>query len=189
MSQSRPRWRTRLQDKHRVRRLSGATKPRSVPYHRSMKAVWIVVPSCRRRNCFIKRRGPTPPSSPVPASSPATASIGRCTTTLACDGWAYDSGSLAYWRSNNMGNGNSYVVYIYYTNPISPVLIARAFTAPPTLAQNCATGFRRPGLQRSPRGRDDQRAFRRTPPREQKHPERHPGGSGMPTPRASPDTT
>ncbi|MEY2429367.1 MAG: putative Ice-binding-like adhesive domain [Verrucomicrobiota bacterium] len=62
-------------------------------------------------------------------------------TTLACDGWAYDSGSTCYWRSNNMGNGNSYVVYIYYTNSISPILIARAFTAPPTFAQNNSGTF------------------------------------------------
>ena len=54
----RPRWRERLHDRHRVRRRSGATRPRSVPYHRSIKAVWIVAPSCRRRNCFPKRRGP-----------------------------------------------------------------------------------------------------------------------------------
>src|SRR6516225_9562363 len=53
-----PRWRVRLQDRHRVRRRRGATSPRKVPYHRSIKAVWIVSPSCRRRNCLPKRRGP-----------------------------------------------------------------------------------------------------------------------------------
>src|SRR4029453_5737083 len=57
-SQTFPRWRAWLQDRHRVRRRRGATSPRSVPYQRSMKAVWIVGPSCRRRNCLTKRRGP-----------------------------------------------------------------------------------------------------------------------------------
>src|SRR5437016_3022365 len=61
------------------------------------------------------------------------------TTTLASDGWSYDGS--AYWRSNNMGNGNSYAVYIYFTNVSSPVLIARAYTSPPTLAQNSSGLF------------------------------------------------
>src|SRR2546421_12248555 len=35
--------------------------------------------------------------------------------SLASDGWTYDGGSTCYWRSNNMGSGNSYVVNIYMT--------------------------------------------------------------------------
>jgi len=61
------------------------------------------------------------------------------TGSLASDGWAYDGS--AYWRSNNMGGGNSYVVYIYMTNVYSPVIIARAFTTPPTMAQHSSTFF------------------------------------------------
>lgn len=50
MSQTFPRWRVWLQDKHRVRRRRGATRPRRVPYQRSINAVWIVSLSCRSRN-------------------------------------------------------------------------------------------------------------------------------------------
>ncbi len=69
------------------------------------------------------------------------------TTSLASDGWAYDGS--AYWRSNNMGNGNSYAVYIYFTNAFSPVLIARAFTTPPAMAQNSSTFFAAVGVNAS----------------------------------------
>src|SRR5262249_8966 len=37
-------------------------RPRSVPYQRSIKAVWIVEPSWRKRNCWPKRRGPPNPT-------------------------------------------------------------------------------------------------------------------------------
>src|SRR5256885_14011281 len=40
-------------------------------------------------------------------------------STLASDGWQYDGAS--YWRSNNMGSGNSYSVNIYMTNANMPV--------------------------------------------------------------------
>src|SRR5438045_9475349 len=65
MSQTFPRWRAWLQDRHRVRRRRGATSPRKVPYQRSIKAVWIVSPSCRRRHCLPKRRGPPKTTRPV----------------------------------------------------------------------------------------------------------------------------
>src|SRR2546421_1174990 len=42
-------------------------------------------------------------------------------SSLASDGWSYDGSS--YWRSNNMGAGNSYTVHIYVTNSLNPVII------------------------------------------------------------------
>jgi hypothetical protein len=58
-------------------------------------------------------------------------------TNLTADGWSYDGS--CYSRSNNMGAGNSYIVTIYTTNAFNPVIIARAFTTPPTLAQNSSS--------------------------------------------------
>ena len=42
-----------------MRRRSGATRPRSVPYHRSIKAVWIVVPKLPQAQLLDKAAGPT----------------------------------------------------------------------------------------------------------------------------------
>jgi len=58
-------------------------------------------------------------------------------TNLTADGWSFDGS--CYFRSNNMGAGNSYIVTIYTTNAFNPVIIARAFTTPPTLAQNSSS--------------------------------------------------
>ena len=60
-------------------------------------------------------------------------------SSLSTDGWAYDGSS--YWRSNNMGGGNSYTVNIYVTNSLNPTIVARAFTTPPTMAQNSSGIF------------------------------------------------
>src|SRR5262252_7782090 len=82
-SQTFPRWRVRLQDRHRVRRRRGATRPRKVPYQRSIKAVWIVCPNWRRRNCLPKRRGP--PYTTRLLTSTTWPAVLRTLTT-----WAYN---------------------------------------------------------------------------------------------------
>jgi hypothetical protein len=49
-----PRWRARLQDRQWMRRYREAISPRSVPYHRAIPAIWIVVPNCRMHHCCQK---------------------------------------------------------------------------------------------------------------------------------------
>ncbi|MGH7970518.1 MAG: hypothetical protein ACREIC_17470, partial [Limisphaerales bacterium] len=56
-------------------------------------------------------------------------------SSLGTDGWAYD-GSTCYWKSNTLSDGNSYVAYIFITNSANPVVVARSYVTPPTLAQN-----------------------------------------------------
>jgi len=61
--------------------------------------------------------------------------------TLGTDGWAYD-GSTCYWKSNTLPDGNSYTAFIYVTNSANPVVVARSYVQPPTLAQaNSFTAF------------------------------------------------
>jgi len=47
----------------------GATSRRHVPYHRSIQAIWLVVPSCRTRHCVPQRRGPPNTTRLLPATT------------------------------------------------------------------------------------------------------------------------
>ena len=46
------------------------------------------------------------------------------------DGWTYD-GSTCYYKSNSFPDGNAYTSYIFITNAMSPVVVARAYVSPP----------------------------------------------------------
>ena len=83
-SQTVPRGRLRRQERHRGRRRRGATRPRSVPYQRSIHTVWIVSPSWRRRHGLPKRRGPPKPTRLL--TSTTWPAVVRTVTT-----WAYNS--------------------------------------------------------------------------------------------------
>src|SRR5689334_4691879 len=54
---------------------------------------------------------------------------------LNTDGWTYD-GSFGYSRSNSLPDGNSYTSFISLSNYLNPVVVARAYVTPPTLAAN-----------------------------------------------------
>ncbi len=55
---------------------------------------------------------------------------------LTVDGWTYDGTLNMYWRSNNLGDGNGYAVFMSVTNALLPVIIAKAYVQPPSLAVN-----------------------------------------------------
>ena len=55
---------------------------------------------------------------------------------LASDNWTYISSSQCYYRTNSLGSGSGYAVFLTVTNLARPVIVAKAYVQPPGLARN-----------------------------------------------------